>query len=90
MIEVKQAIQIAQDYIKELYHGDEIRDLSLEEVEIAEDNKFWLVTLAFTKQMMQPLNPMEAMTGPKYGRFYKELKIDAEGGQVRSMKNKKL
>jgi hypothetical protein len=90
MIEVKQAIQIAQDYIKELYTGDEIRDLSLEEVEVAEDNKFWLVTLAFTKQMMQPLNPMEAMTGPKYARFYKELKIDAEGGQVRSMKNKKL
>jgi hypothetical protein len=90
MIEVKQAIQIAQDYIKELYHTDEVRDLSLEEVEIAEDNKFWLVTLAFTKQMMQPLNPMEAMTGPKFARFYKELKIDTESGQVRSMKNKKL
>jgi hypothetical protein len=40
--------------------------------------------------MMQPLNPMEAMSGPKFARFYKELKIDAEKGQVRSMKNKKL
>ena len=90
MIKVKRATQIAQDYIKELYHTDEVRDLSLEEVELAEDNKFWLVTLAFTKQLMQPLNPMEAMTGPKFARFYKELKIYTENGQVHSMKNKKL
>lgn len=90
MIDVKQAVKISLEYIKELYSGDEIRDLSLEEIEISEDNKFWLVTLAFTKQMMQHLNPMEAMTGPKYSRFYKEIKIDAESGLVRSMKNKKL
>ncbi len=90
MIEVKQAIKISQDYIKELYSGDEIRDLSLEEVEITEDGQFWLVTMAFTKQMMQPLNPMDAMTGPKYARFSKELKIETESGRVRSMKNKKL
>lgn len=89
MIDVKQAVKISHEYIKELYSGDEIRDLSLEEIEISEDNKFWLVTLAFTKQMMQHLNPMEAMTGPKYARFYKEIKIDAETSQVRSMRNKK-
>lgn len=90
MIEVKQAIKISQDYIKELYSGDEIRDLSLEEIEVTEDSKFWLVTLAFTKQMTQPLNPIDAMTGPKYARFFKELKIETESGQVRSMKNKKF
>jgi len=90
MIDVKEAVKISQEYIQELYSKDEIRDLSLEEVEISEDNSFWLVTVGFTKQMTQPLNPMEAMSGPKYARFYKELKIDIEGGQVRSMKNKKL
>jgi len=90
MMEVKEVIKIATDYIKELYSADEIKDLSLEEVEISEDNKFWIVTMAFTRQMMQPLNPMEAMSGPKFARFYKELKIDAKTGQVRSMKNKKL
>ena len=39
---------------------------------------------------MQPLNPMEAMTGPKFARFYKDLKIDTKNGRVRSMKNKKF
>jgi hypothetical protein len=90
MIEVKDAVKIAQDYIRELYTQDEIRDLALEEVEISEDNKFWIVTIGFTKQMSQPLNPMEAMSGPKFSRFQKELKIDAESSLVRSMKNKKL
>ncbi len=90
MIDVKEAVKISREYIQELYRADEIRDLSLEEVEIAEDEKFWLVTIGFTKQMSQPLNPMEAMSGPKYARFYKELKIDSESGHVRSMKNKKL
>jgi len=90
MINVKEAAKISREYIQELYREDKIHDLSLEEVEISEDEKSWLVTIGFTKQMSQPLNPMEAMTGPKYARFYKELKIDAEKGQVRSMRNKKL
>ena len=90
MIEVKEAVKIAQSYIQDLYAHEEIRDLALEEVEVSEDNKFWIVTLGFTKQMSQPLNPMEAMSGPKFSRFQKELKIDAENRLVRSMKNKKL
>jgi len=90
MIEVKEAVKIAQDYIQDLFAHEEIRDLALEEVELSEDNKFWIVTLGFTKQMSQPLNPMEAMSGPKFSRFQKELKIDSENSLVRSMKNKKL
>ena len=90
MISVKDVAKISREYIQELFSEDEIYDLSLEEVEIVDDQKSWLVTIGFTRQMMQPLNPMEAMTGPKYARFYKELKIDAEKGQVLSMRNKKL
>jgi len=32
----------------------------------------------------------KAMTGPKYARFSKEVKIDAQTSQVRSIRNKKL
>lgn len=90
MVDVKEAATISLEYIQELFSKDEIRDISLEEVEISEDEKWWIVTIGFTKQMTQPLNPMEAMSGPKYTRFYKELKIDSENGRVRSMRNKKL
>ncbi len=62
----------------------------IEEMEITDDNKFWLVTLTCTQQLTQPLNPIEAMTGPKYARFSKEVKMDVQTGQVRSIKNKKL
>lgn len=90
MIDVKEAVKIAQDYIGELYSDEEIRDLTLEEVEISQDDKFWIVTIGFTRPMSQPLNPIEAMSGPKFSRFQKELMIDAESRLVRAMKNKKL
>jgi len=81
MVDVKEAAKISLEYIQELFSKDEIQDVSLEEVEISEDEKWWIVTIGFTKQMTQPLNPMEAMSGPKYARSYKELKIDSENGQ---------
>ena len=90
MIDVKKAVKTSRDYIAGLYSGEEIIDISLEEVEASEDGKYWLVTLGFTKQMAQPLNPMEAMTGPKFVRVYKEIKVDAESGQVCSMKIRKM
>ena len=90
MIDVKNAVKTSRDYITGLYSGEEILDLSLEEVESSEDGKYWLVTLGFTKQMAQPLNPMEAMTGPKFSRVYKEIKVDTKSGEVCSMKIHKM
>ena len=45
MIDVKDATQNAFKYLREL-HGD-IQGVLLEEVELTEDEKFWLITLSF-------------------------------------------
>jgi len=90
MIDIKKAVNSSRKYLKELYRDDELKDIALEEVEKSEDEKYWFVTLGFTQNLSEPLNPMEAMTGPKSTRVFKVFKIDAANGEVLSMKIRKI
>lgn len=81
MIDVKQAAQSASTFINGLYSGEMVSDVRLEEVELSEDGKFWMITLSF---------PLPSSLGIVYlgggGRQYKLFKIDADTGEVLSMK----
>ena len=84
MIDAKKAVRIALEYVQELYKPEEIPHLALEEVELSSDEGFWLVTVSFLKSA--PQSAIEAMTGQHAASTYKILRIQAEGGQVHSMK----
>jgi len=84
MIDVKQAAQSAASFVYELYRDKGASDVRLEEVELVEDGKFWLITLSF-----QP-PPTIGVLLQKPSRQYKTLKVDAETGQVLSMKIREL
>ncbi len=84
MIDAKEAVRIAFEYVQELYKPEEIPHLTLEEVELSSDEGFWLVTVSFLKALSK--SPIEAMTGQHGTPTYKILKIHAESGQVHSMK----
>ena len=71
MIDVKEAAQIAIRYFQDLY-GDKYSIVSLEEIELLEDEPFWLITLGYAKTELYELK-------------YKELKIN-HSGDVISMK----
>jgi hypothetical protein len=52
MIEVKEAVRIAFQYMKEIFFEEQLYDLTLEEIELAEpsdDEPYWLVTVGFTR-----------------------------------------
>jgi hypothetical protein len=77
--------------------SNQVQDLRLEEVELSEDKKFWFVTLGFERPVVQRKNSLsELMPAPalppdyKYEREYKIFKIDAETGEVQSMKIREL
>ena len=82
MIDVKQAAQTASTYFADLYAGQGVSGVRLEEVEITEDGKFWLITLSFPDRDPSPSNLFLAGTN----RQYKVFKVDATTGQVVSMK----
>lgn len=102
MIEVKQAVKAAYDFIHTLYETEELIDLALEEIELSNDEKYWLVTLGFTRVLSKPLE--KKITTPwtsiaeatvpaserQAVREYKIIKVDATTGEATSMKIRKI
>jgi hypothetical protein len=92
MVDVKQAVAKAMDYLKDMYKIDEFRDVLLEEVDLSEDNKFWNVTIGFTRvQESTSGGPMATLIGEsgEFKREYKVFRIDADNGDLRSMRSRK-
>ena len=95
MIDVKEAVKVAFKEIENLYTTEELTDLTLEEVELSEDEQYWLITLGFTQTLSLPIetqrqtslfdaNPLVQEVSTM--RVYKTLKIDANTGEFQSMK----
>ena len=90
-INVKQAVITAQQYFNSIKNmilsgTDKIEDLRLEEVELSQDKQFWLITLGF--DCVNRNNRLQVV--PQYAREYKIFKINAETGEVESMKIREL
>jgi hypothetical protein len=77
MLDVKQAVDIASQYLIALFADKAISNIQLEEVELSEDEKHWLITLSFTESQQILFPPRKS---------YKLFKINADTGQVQSMK----
>jgi hypothetical protein len=97
MIDVKEAVKVAHDYTRELYKDygvGEVDPITLEEVELTDDERFWLITLGMYRSELPatttgPVLPADTIAGrllAKREREYKIVKIHADSGKVRSMK----
>jgi hypothetical protein len=80
MIGVKEAVSAATGFAREVYGGD--LGFTLEEVEPSPDERYWLITLGFVDNA----NPFAVIAGGRVNRDYKVFKVDAESGEVISMK----
>ena len=92
MVDVKQAVAKAMDYLKDMYTIEQFRDVLLEEVDLSEDKKFWNVTVGFTRRQESTSGgPMATLIGQseEFKREYKVFQIDAETGDLRSMRSRK-
>jgi hypothetical protein len=87
MLEVKEAVKIATEYIQTLFQERQIPELRLEEVELSPDNQFWEVTLSFV--VREPTAYLSLGDAART-REYKIFRINAETGQVQSMKIRKV
>ncbi|WP_413173730.1 hypothetical protein [Anabaena azotica] len=86
MIDVRTAVTAAYNYIKSLQDviDSPLPDLRLEEVELSDDDKFWLITLGFDateKNQSGILNYVR-----RSERIYKLFKVNSNTGQVEAMK----
>ncbi len=59
-MDVKEAISLARDYVKEVFTEEQISAVGLEEVEFDESSDNWHVTIGFTR----PWDRLHATVGP--------------------------
>lgn len=88
MLTVKEAVQAAQGWVRDLYPESDIRHLRLEEVEFAEFDRLWRITLGWTEPAVRQNGFAAALQHELQAlpRVYKTLEVDAETGAVKSMK----
>ena len=84
-IDVQQAASEAAAYFKRLYADHEIESLSLEEVELSEDGKYWMITLGYSFRGSKHVS----IFGTPVTK-YKVFKVNATSGRVVAMKIRKL
>ncbi|MEM8504347.1 MAG: hypothetical protein AAF716_14480 [Cyanobacteria bacterium P01_D01_bin.1] len=88
MVDVTSAVASARNYLQGIQHllDNSLENLRLEEVELTEDEKHWLITLGYDV----PGKPqtMSQMFGPNsnYLREYKLFRINSDDGKVEAMK----
>ena len=85
MIDIKEAVRIAQESFSNLFEGSSHGEILLEEAELVEDGAFWVVSLSTEWHASSGT----ASLGPG-SRICKFLKIEAESGRVVSMKKETM
>jgi hypothetical protein len=86
MIDVKSAVRTAVGYLQEFQEFIRAHSVRLEETEY-DDSGYWLITLSV--EVPEATMGALATLGP-FRRVYKIFRIDAETGEVKSMKVRTL
>lgn len=80
-IKIKDAVASALKYMKELFEGQDIQDLMLEEV--AREGDFWHITISFTRPAPARSAALQDMFKTVMGeRVYKVVEINAMTGEL--------
>ncbi len=88
-MDVKQAIAIAKQYVRDLYEEEQISNLGLEEVTFMPDTRQWNITVAFSRpwnsQRSNAAEVIEKLGGiTPQKRSYKVVTLE-DDGRVLSM-----
>jgi hypothetical protein len=88
MIDVKEAAEAAAGFLANVYADRNYSDVLLEEVEITDDGKYWLITLSYAYEPpASVLDQYDVLVHRKpKPRRYKTFKIEADTGRVLAMK----
>lgn len=92
MISIEEAVSAAKAYAARVFSESELKQLRVEEIESTRDDTQWLVTLGWLEPAVRQLGGLGAFAGLSHNsleavpRVYKIFTIDAETGDVKSMK----
>lgn len=86
-MDVKEAVRIAKEYLDDLYDGENIADIGLEEAVFNNELDNWDITIGFSR----PWDTRNSVvTALRLRRSYKVISIDDATGQVKSLTDRIL
>lgn len=80
--DVKQAVQAAKQQLLQVFAGEEITDIGLEEVEYDNTKGNWKITIGFTRPWDHKHSLATALGTQHMGRSYKVISIGRNGRMV--------
>jgi hypothetical protein len=94
VIDVKEAIKIAKQYVAEVFEDEGVFNIGLEEIELHGDQ--WEVTIGFSRKWDRPPSNPFANIGAiapqrddrSVSRTFKIVTIEGEGGEVSGLSNR--
>ena len=90
-MDVKEAVRTAKSYVADLFDGEEIADVGLEEVKFDELQVSWVVTVGFSRPWDISRNSVvAALSAERPSRSYKVIHIDDADGRVLSLSDRVL
>lgn len=84
-LNAKEAVEKASEYLHDI-KGIASNQIKIEEIELTEDKKYWLVTLSYNEYLRLAI----FQSLPTEKKIYKIFKVDANTGEVLSMKIREL
>ncbi len=88
MIQVKEAIKIAENYLQETLPGFSSGNMMLEEIEYSEPFQSWLVTFSSDTNGVSTREPTALASMLGFRRFMKIVQVRAADGELIAIKNK--
>jgi hypothetical protein len=94
MLTVKEAVQKAREYAKEVYEGEHVKNLLLEEAVLDDSQTQWWITIGYDSSRIVREKPVIEGLAMAFNssvkeetlRDYKTFMIDAENGEFKGMK----
>lgn len=87
MIDVKEAVKRATEFVQTVFEKEKFDQITLEEVELSDDGRLWFVTLGLGKIIVE--NPFQTIMSGAAGKLsvkYKVFQVNRSSGDVVSMK----
>ena len=89
-MEVKDAVQLAKDYVADLFEGEQITNVGLEEIEFDEMSNCWKVTIGFSRPWDHRGPVITRLTDRDTTRSYKVVHINDRNEDVKSVTDRFL
>jgi hypothetical protein len=88
-MDVKVAVSTAKEQVKELFSADNVSNVTLEEINFAESDEVWEITVGITRPSAIPRNnSLAALVTPEFERAYKVVRIRDSDQRILSVTNR--